>query len=118
MTQLVGNAAAAPLPCTGIQNAPPIGQCKMIHGRVKLWGDGWLTFWPIGTKRLMTIQGNVPPHLDTLINISSDTHIVGDFEVCPLKKDRPGVSQWICIATASRLVVVPEAWADQQQGRH
>ncbi len=106
---LAGSAAGAPAPCKGLDSDSTIvGQCRLLHGRVDFRdADGWFTFWPIGTKRLMSIQGSVPSNLDAVVRPNSISYVMGDFEVCPLSKDHPGVSQHICIARASRLVVIP-----------
>ena len=37
----------------------------------------------------------------------SFTQIYGDYEVCPLTRERPGWMQMVCIASGSRMVAKP-----------
>jgi len=79
----------------------------MLHGRVNLSGDAGIVLWPVGTKRLMGVRGerDMPPSMYPIFNDLTAV-VFGDFEVCPFTKDRPGTMQFVCIETASHLVVM------------
>jgi hypothetical protein len=113
MTLLVAIPAfAAPPPkCKG--NPKVIGACYSVHGRLSRGADTViLRLWPVGTKRILGITGG-PTLADADAAIwpqnlkfpFGDEDIYGDFEVCPFTPERKGVMQFVCIESASHLVV-------------
>jgi hypothetical protein len=54
----------------------------------------------------MGVRGerDMPPMMYSTFNDLTAV-VFGDFEVCPLTKDRPGYMQFVCIEAASHLVV-------------
>jgi hypothetical protein len=97
--------------CEG--NPKVIGACYSVHGRLSRGADTViLRLWPVGTKRILGITGG--PTLDdadaairpqNLKFPFGDEDIYGDFEVCPFTPERKGVMQFVCIESASHLVV-------------
>jgi len=68
-----------------------------------------MILWHVGTKRLMNAgdgEEDLPASLSSLFSNHSAMNIVfGDFEVCPLEKERAGHMQSVCIESASHLFV-------------
>ena len=97
--------------CKG--NPKVIGACYSVHGRLSRGADTViLRLWPVGTKRILGITGG--PTLadaDAAILPQSlkfplgDEDIYGDFEVCPFTPERKGAMQFVCIESASHVVV-------------
>jgi hypothetical protein len=106
------------IPCKTVQNA---ATCYWTHGRLANYdGTPTLRLWKIGTKRILAIHSGpgfkrgdnqenenpeVPPNVDRAFK-SIGTGVFGDFEVCPLEPEHPGVMQSACIESAKNLVVV------------
>jgi hypothetical protein len=91
-----------------------VGQCFAVHGRVAFRANMRLYLWPIGTPRLLAISyppeaQSEPPFMpDNLRRLIDLEHAVfGDFEVCPLSPERPGRLRFVCIQSASHLVLRP-----------
>ena len=92
-----------------------VGQCFMVHARIRLDADLRIHVWPVGTNRLLELsyppdtQGTpsdfpfMPENLRKLIE--PDRAVFGDFEVCRLAPDRPGRLGFICVQSASHLFV-------------
>ncbi len=97
--------------CKG--NPKVIGACYSVHGRLSRGADTVvLRLWPVGTKRMLGVTGG--PTLDdagfpiwpqSLQFTSGDEDIYGDFEVCPFTLERKGAMQFVCIESASHVVV-------------
>ncbi len=95
------------------RNPKVIGACFSVHGRVSQGADTvrlWL--WPVGTKRFLGVTAG--PTLDdadepiTPSNLrfkDRGEEIYGDFEVCPFTPERQGAMQFVCIESASKLLV-------------
>ncbi len=88
-----------------------VGQCSKIHGRAYIVNGPGLIIWRIGTTRILAVEGeeeNVPKNLSDAIHSGGDPdfgmYVFGDFEVCPLTRDKPGEMQWVCMESASHLV--------------
>lgn len=66
----------------------------------------------VGTKRILGVAdptGNVagdnlvPESIDRAFTAPCDKAAFGDFTVCPLEKDKPGVMRRVCIAKTERV---------------
>jgi hypothetical protein len=102
-------------PCR--KNAQLVAPCYTIRGRMNIWnGTPNLRIWPVGTNRILGVTGgphndeertdcDVPENLAG--KLSSDTSLFGDFLVCPFTEDKPGVMRFVCVESASHLVVRP-----------
>ena len=88
-----------------------VGQCFKLHGRASVVNGPGLIIWRIGTGRILGVQGeeeNIPDTLSEALHKGGDvyrTDVFGDFEVCPLTKSKPGEMQWVCVESASHLVI-------------
>jgi hypothetical protein len=94
----------------GCEGAGPIvAECQVIHGRLFVAnGNPSVRIWPVGTKRHLGIaEVNEKPFVPDALRskLSLNTQIFGDFDVCPLSKERPGEMQRVCVRSASKLVV-------------
>jgi hypothetical protein len=92
-------------------NPDLVGQYFKVHGRARVVNGPGLIIWHIGTSRILGVEGeeeNIPDNLSKALHKGSDvygTDVFGDFEVCPLTKSKPGEMQWVCVESASRLVI-------------
>ena len=93
----------------------------MVHGRMAFYeGTHNVRIWPIGTHRLLGVEyvpGSVENPTDEhpdgvfwmpleLSNTSTfGVEIYGDFEVCPLAKKTPHAMQFVCVESATNMVV-------------
>ncbi len=94
-------------------NPKIVGACYSVHGRLSRGADTViLRLWPAGTKRMLGVTGG--PTLDdadapiwpqSLKFTSGDEDIYGDFEVCPFTPERKGAMQFVCIESASHVVI-------------
>jgi hypothetical protein len=87
------------------RNPAIIGKCTVIHGRLHSAASG-LILWHVGTSHLMRAgdsSSDLPPELSR-VNDSTNDIAYGDFEICPLEKERPGFMGAVCIEKASKLV--------------
>ena len=41
--------------------------------------------------------------------LAEEVDVMGDFEVCPVSRERPGVMRMVCLARASNLTLRPKA---------
>jgi hypothetical protein len=91
--------------CKG--NRAVVGACFKVHGRVSAGnGTPGIRLWPVGTRRLLGVSDegeNLPQCVSA--HLTTYTVVFGDFLVCPLAPDRPGVMRRACIESASHLVV-------------
>ena len=102
---------AAQPKCKG--NPKVIGACYSVHGRLSRGADTVvLRLWSVGTKRMLGItrgptldDAGFPIWPQSLKFTSGDEDIYGDFEVCPFTPERKGAMQFVCIESASNLVV-------------
>jgi hypothetical protein len=94
------------------RNSPKVvDKCFKIHGRMSVGNGIGMTIWRIGTDRMLAV-GDVdiifPDNLADAVFKKGDIYdrdVFGDFEVCPLTKSKDGEMQWVCVESASRLVV-------------
>lgn len=97
--------------CKG--NPKVVGACYSVHGRLNTGADTiQLRLWPVGTKRMLGVSdgpaindAESPLYPKTIKFSNGDETIYGDFEVCPFTPKREGEMQFVCIETASHLVV-------------
>jgi hypothetical protein len=103
--------------CKTPENA---ASCCWTHGRLANYnGTPTLRLWKIGTKRILAIQSGpryklgddkensnpeVPANIDRAFK-SFETLVFGDFEICPLEPEHPGVMQSVCIESAKNIVI-------------
>jgi hypothetical protein len=87
------------------------GECFKFHGRLTLYAaDLSLVIWRIGTGREFEVAGNpdssgpwVPDSIEKRLDLG--VQIYGDFEVCPLTKEKPGIRQTVCVESGQHLIV-------------
>ena len=103
-----GECAASPL---------LTGACFTVHGRLTTCtGIPNATLWVVGTKRILGVvdgkgrpngDGLLPPALGQEMFASTPCAkaAFGDFTVCPLAPDVPGVMRRVCVVAATRLVI-------------
>jgi hypothetical protein len=71
-----------------------------------------LMLWLIGTKRVVALANDfeaLPSEIQKYLYMTSEDHsyIFGDFLVCPLEPDTPGLMRQACVTGAEKLVVQP-----------
>ncbi|MBI3678176.1 MAG: hypothetical protein HY243_16325 [Proteobacteria bacterium] len=92
-----------------------VAACFRIHGRLSIWnGTPSVRIWKLGTSRIFGVHdGNsnaegevLSAELKSLVapNGSVGVEVFGDFDLCPLTKQRKGRMQIVCIESASHLV--------------
>jgi len=97
------------LPCKN--NPKVVAQCFKIHGRVRVGNGIGMTIWRIGTERVLAVGDAdiiIPDNLSDAVFGKGDIYsrdVFGDFEVCPFTRSIEGEMQWVCVESASRLVV-------------
>jgi hypothetical protein len=101
-------ATAAAPPCR--QDPRVVEQCFIIHGRLSVHANMRPYLSPIGARRLLGIASpdgaiTMPLQLKSIFQNQIENQAVGDFEVCPFTRRRPGVMQLVCIAGVSHLTV-------------
>ena len=110
-------AAAEPGPCRG---SPALaGACFMVHGRLAVYnGSPAFRLSPAGSQRILGIvtpagrpleePRDMPPEVRALFWKDADPAPVdGDFEVCPLTRERAGHMRMVCIAAGRHLAPRP-----------
>ena len=99
------------------QSPKLVAPCYSVRGRFYAAnGTPSLRIWRIGTSRILGVvdwdgeaEGRTiatPWLMRTMVGrgFAFATRIYGDFEVCPLTRERPGWMQMVCIARVSRVV--------------
>jgi hypothetical protein len=97
--------------CKG--NPRVVGTCYSVHGRLSPGADTIeLRLWPVGTHRMLGVSDGPaindaenPIYPQNIIFRRGDETIYGDFEVCPFTPEREGEMQFVCIESATHLVV-------------
>lgn len=87
---------------------PPVEPCFTHRGRLSGQNGIAYMIWLVGTKRIVSVyETQIPAALSKYLSMTSPDHgdVYGDFEICPLERDRPGHMRSACIAGATRLVV-------------
>ena len=90
--------------CKG--NSAVVGECFVVHGRLSVWnGNPSLRIWPIGTKRMLGVSDSfkLPEEMETRMG-HFDDEVYADFEVCPLRKEKPRTMQDVCVESAKNIV--------------
>ena len=88
-----------------------VEQCFNVHGRITVYANMRAYLWPVGTHRLLQFNYPEPaadyPYMPKkLFDLLSDDKVVyGDFEVCPFTPDVAGAVRYVCIQSASHLVI-------------
>ena len=114
---MCANAAdAAPSSALACKNSPHrVGACFAVHGRLAVYnGSNVFRIWPIGTHRLIaivntddrTVEPVLPPEIESPLERGTATGVAlfGDYEVCPVTRQKPGVMQDVCLVRATNLV--------------
>ena len=82
-----------------------VGSCFRLHGRLRTYNGIGMTIWRIGTDRKLAVgEQEVPSVLSEAGEFGVD--YFGDFEVCPLSKEREGEMQWVCVESVTNVVLV------------
>jgi hypothetical protein len=87
---------------------PPVEPCFRHRGRLSGQNGIAHMIWLVGTKRIVAVDNaGMPDQLWKYLDMASPDHadIYGDYEICPLERDRPGNMRRVCVSSASRLVV-------------
>ncbi|SRR5260370_37685911 len=94
------------------QHPQLVGKCSTVHGRLSVYnGNPAIRLVRLGTKRILGISDqrfklpdyrNIPESLAQQLN--SENELVGNFQVCPFTRSRPGEMQLICIESAKNVV--------------
>jgi hypothetical protein len=90
-----------------------VGKCSTVHGRLSVYnGNPAVRLRRIGTKRILGVSDqrfklpdyrNIPESLAQQLN--GENELVGDFQICPFTRAKPGEMQLICIESAKNVVV-------------
>jgi len=106
LLMLLGAAGEAP-PCR--EHKDLAGQCFVVRGRMRAYnGSPTFRIWRLGTRRLLGVAGGETPMLPKGVACENgfECDVFGEFEVCPLTKEEPGVMQRVCVASVKKRVVV------------
>jgi hypothetical protein len=107
------------IPCKMPENA---SLCYWTRGRLGVAnGNPSLRMWKVGTKRILGIysgpatfpprtnedseEPELPANMEKLDGVFEGANIFADFEVCPLRPERPGQMQPVCIESAKNIFV-------------
>ncbi len=131
---LIGTAGAEDAaPETGCRTSPDlVGQCFVVHGRLSWRANGRPYLWPVGTRRLIgfpreisglrhwlpaTIDPEAPGNIyERSAPLRPDeVDLSGDFEICPVSREKPRVMRMACLAQASHLTLHPKALASPEK---
>lgn len=115
--QLTPAPADSGAPCA--QSHRLIGRCFTIHGRMFFPnGNPAVRIGRIGTTRIVGVLDGagsdesddvLPASLRARLGPEWDNYVVyGDFEVCPLTRERPGRMQFVCIRSIADPAVRPQ----------
>jgi hypothetical protein len=109
-------AAHVPTAAWCVDHPQRVGMCHRVRGRLTAYnGNPTFRIWVVGSNRLLGVMGRdwreteagdmLPPHVRSALGSRPfETRVFGDFEICPLTRERPGWMQMVCIASAPRLV--------------
>jgi hypothetical protein len=112
LAMAAGSASAAPR-CKG--SAEVIGKCFAVHGAYVMSADSGLILAPDHTPGYLGLESysadRIPENLEQIWDKNYHNHIVGDFEVCPLKP-KGRLPQYLrgllCIESAKNLRVAKD----------
>lgn len=103
-------------------NPKLVGACFVVHGNLHVSnGTPDLRIRKIGTRRILGIvditgepEGESEAPANAPLNVMKKlsafgtfTNVYGDYEVCPLTREQPGVMQMVCIESGSQMVTKP-----------
>ena len=88
-----------------------VGSCFSVQGRLSISnGTPSVRILPKGSKRVLGVvnDGDVedralPKEVAKLISV--ETHIHGDFDVCPLTEPKPKQIQMVCLLSGKNLII-------------
>lgn len=89
------------------------GPCFTVHGRFSI-ANGWLNhrIWPVGSHRVLAIVDSTGAYDENAVPLPQslhkalskpDTDVFGDYTVCPLTREKPGVMRHVCLVKAAHL---------------
>jgi hypothetical protein len=104
-------------PCA--QSTAIVGRCFTVHGRMSFWnGNPPVRIHPTGSRRMLGVLDGaksdassavLPADLRRQLGPEWDTNTVyGEFELCPLTKQRPGWMQFVCLRQVHNFTLIPE----------
>jgi hypothetical protein len=116
--------------CKTTSNA---SSCYWTHGRLAFYnGTPAYRLWKIGTHRLLGIYSGpsvdrensldnegpeFPQNVEAILPPPFEGAVFGDFEVCPLEPEEPGVMQAACIESAKNLALGKYPEVQHHSGR-
>ena len=87
---LAGNASAAPISCKYMSRT--VSHCRLLHGRAEYSSGRWLVqFLATWHKAIADYPRRSCRQIrESPVRLDEPSHVMGDFEVCPTKKNCPG----------------------------
>ncbi len=83
-----------------------VGNCFKVHGRISIYnGNPSIRIWIVGTNRLLGMRNAEISSEILNAYLKINTHIYGDFIVCPLTQFEKGTMQNICLKSGKNLVI-------------
>ena len=92
--------------CRG--NNDVVAACYPVHGRMFLAnGSPSLRIWPVGTSRLLGVMPSEQEIIPSKIReqLAFGVRVYADFQVCPFTQQEPGQMQFICVESASNVII-------------
>jgi hypothetical protein len=85
-----------------------VASCFTVRGRLSYWnGSPSARIWRVGTHRMLGVHRDELPKEIVARMSGFDTELLGDFEVCPFRHERPGHMQFICVESWRNIKVRP-----------
>jgi hypothetical protein len=91
-----------------------VGPCFTVHGRMGLYeGTPSVRIWRVGSTRILGVSeqrflvagvSNIPEAL--VSQLTPNSWLFGDFDVCPFTESTPGEMQLICVESVTKPVTV------------
>ncbi len=91
------------------------GPCFTVRGRMNFYnGSHSVRIWRVGTSRVLGVSeqrfyaegyNTLPPSV--LKRLSWNSDLFADFVVCPFTREAPGIMQFVCVDSATRIAVRP-----------
>ena len=92
-------ASSLTLVAAGQQSRPKF-PCYKVRARYAVYeGDGVRELWPIGSRRLLLVENGDEKLVYKLMPDHQDKALYGEFTVCPLEPERPGVMRHVRIGS-------------------
>lgn len=80
-----------------------VAKCFAVHGRLSFYNGGpSARIWKIGTHHMLGVTDEILPG-DLDLRMNWDTEALGDFDLCPFTREKPGVMQFVCIESAKNV---------------